>query len=86
MITDMDQPLGNAVGNALEVMEAVQTMRGGGPPDLVELSLELAARLLCLAYPDRTLENAKDQMFKLLGDGSALQKFGGTGQYRTFVG
>ncbi len=75
LITDMDQPLGNAVGNALEVMEAIEAMRGGGPEDLVELSLELAARLLCLAYPDRTLESAKDQMFKLLGDGSALQKF-----------
>jgi pyrimidine-nucleoside phosphorylase/thymidine phosphorylase len=75
LITDMDQPLGNAVGNSLEVMEAVETMRGGGPEDLVELSLELAARMMCLAYPDRTLESAKDQMFKLLGDGSALQKF-----------
>ena len=75
LITDMDQPLGNAVGNALEVMEAVESMRGGGPPDLVELSLELAARMLLLAYPDRTVESAKDQLFKLLNDGSALQKF-----------
>ena len=75
VITDMDQPLGNAVGNALEVMEAVETMRGGGPEDLVELSLELGARVLCLAYPDRTLESCKDQCFKLLNDGAALQKF-----------
>jgi len=75
LITDMDQPLGNAVGNALEVMEAVESMRGGGPPDLVELSLELAARMLLLAYPDRTVESAKDELFKLLNDGSALQKF-----------
>jgi len=75
VITDMDQPLGNAVGNALEVMEAVETMRGGGPQDLIELSLELAARILCLAYPERTLEGAKDQCFKLLNEGAALQKF-----------
>ena len=75
LITDMDQPLGNAVGNALEVMEAVESMRGGGPPDLVELSLELASRMLLLAYPDRTVESAKDELFKLLNDGSALQKF-----------
>ncbi|MBI4478817.1 MAG: thymidine phosphorylase [Acidobacteria bacterium] len=75
VITDMDQPLGNAVGNALEVMEAVEAMRGGGPEDLVELSLELASRIVCLAHPDRTLESAKDQMFKLLNEGVALQKF-----------
>jgi pyrimidine-nucleoside phosphorylase len=75
VITNMDQPLGNAIGNALEVMEAVETMRGNGPEDLVELSLELASRIVCLAYPDRTLESAKDQIFKLLNDGAALQKF-----------
>jgi pyrimidine-nucleoside phosphorylase/thymidine phosphorylase len=75
LVTNMDQPLGNAVGNALEVMEAIETMRGGGPEDLVELSLELASRIVCLAHPDRTLESAKDQMFKSLTDGAALQKF-----------
>ena len=75
VITDMDQPLGNAVGNALEVMEAVETMRGGGPEDLVELSLELASRIVCVAHPDRTLESAKDELFKLLNEGAALQKF-----------
>ena len=75
LITDMDQPLGNAVGNALEVMEATEAMRGGGPTDLVELSLELAARMIALAQPERTVESAKDQAFKLLSDGSALKKF-----------
>jgi pyrimidine-nucleoside phosphorylase len=76
VITDMDQPLGNAVGNALEVMEAVEAMRGGGgPEDLVELSLELGSRIVCMAHPDRTLESAKDQLFKLLNEGAALQKF-----------
>jgi pyrimidine-nucleoside phosphorylase len=75
VITDMDQPLGNAVGNALEVMEAIEAMRGGGPEDLVELSLELASRIVCMAYPDRTLDGAKDELFKLLNDGAALQHF-----------
>ncbi|MBI4465162.1 MAG: thymidine phosphorylase [Acidobacteria bacterium] len=75
LITDMDQPLGNAVGNSLEVMEAIETMRGAGPTDLVEISLELAARMVCLAYPERTLESAKEQVFKLLNDGTALEKF-----------
>jgi pyrimidine-nucleoside phosphorylase/thymidine phosphorylase len=87
LITDMDQPLGNAVGHALEIMEAIETMRGSGPEDLVELCLELSSRMVCLAYPDRTMESAKDQLFKLLNDGTALQKFrrmveaqGGNGQ------
>jgi pyrimidine-nucleoside phosphorylase len=75
VITDMDQPLGNAVGTALEVMEAIEAMRGGGPEDLVELSLELGSRIVCAAFPDRTLESAKDQLFKLLNEGAALQKF-----------
>ena len=75
VISDMDQPLGNAIGNALEVMEAVETMRGNGPADVVELSLELAARIVCVAFPDRDLEGAKEEVFKLLSDGSALNKF-----------
>ncbi len=75
VISDMDQPLGNAIGNALEVMEAVEAMRGNGPADVVELSLELAARMVCLAFPERTMDGAKEQVFKLLGDGSALKKF-----------
>jgi pyrimidine-nucleoside phosphorylase len=75
VITDMDQPLGNAIGNALEVMEAVEAMRGNGPEDLVELALELSSRIVCLAHSDRTLESAKDEMFKLLNEGAALQQF-----------
>jgi pyrimidine-nucleoside phosphorylase/thymidine phosphorylase len=75
VLTDMDQPIGNAIGNALEVMEAVEAMRGNGPPDLVELSLELGARMVAMAHPDRTVESAKEHLFQLLNDGSALQKF-----------
>lgn len=75
VISDMDQPLGNAIGSALEVMEAIEAMRGNGPADLVELSLEISARMICMAHPDRTLESAKEQVFTLLSDGSALNKF-----------
>ena len=75
LITDMDQPLGNAVGNALEVMEAVNTLQGKGPPDLTELSLELAARMLALADPNRSGEEARELAHSLLADGSALAKF-----------
>ncbi len=75
LITDMDQPLGNAVGNALEVMEVVNTLRNQGPPDLAELSIELAARMLVLADPSRSYDGAKEQAQKLLEDGSALERF-----------
>ena len=75
LITDMDQPLGNAVGNALEVMEVINTLRNQGPPDLAELSVELSARMLVLADPSRSYDGAKEQIQKLLEDGSALEKF-----------
>ncbi|MSO20342.1 MAG: thymidine phosphorylase [Acidobacteria bacterium] len=75
LITEMDQPLGYAVGHALEVMEAIETLRGNGPDDLVQISLEIASRMVCLAHPDRSLDSAKEEIFQLLNDGKGLQKF-----------
>src|SRR2546427_191853 len=75
LITDMDQPLGRAVGNALEVAEAIETLRGDGPLDLRELCLELGAQMVTLAGVARSAGEGKDLLMKILNDGSALAKF-----------
>ena len=75
LITDMNQPLGYAVGNALEVMEASQTLQNAGPADLTKLSLELAARMIFLGKKAETLDEARQLAVKLLVDGSAYRKF-----------
>ncbi|HEY1219703.1 MAG: thymidine phosphorylase [Bryobacteraceae bacterium] len=75
LITDMSQPLGYAVGNALEVMEASQTLQNAGPADLTKLCLELAARMIFLGKKAATLEEARLTAEKHLVDGSAYKKF-----------
>jgi len=75
LITDMNQPLGYAVGNALEVMEVSQTLMNQGPPDLTRLCLELAARMIFLAKITPTLEDARQLAENKLVDGSGYRKF-----------
>jgi pyrimidine-nucleoside phosphorylase len=75
LITDMNQPLGYAVGNALEIMEASQTLQNAGPADLTKLSLELAARMIFLGKIVPTLDEARRLAEKHLVDGSAYKKF-----------
>ncbi len=65
-LTPMDEPLGRTVGNALEVAEAIDTLRGGGPPDLVGLTLDLASRVSGVA---------REQLATWLEDGTAWEKF-----------
>ncbi|MGB9459134.1 MAG: thymidine phosphorylase [Bryobacteraceae bacterium] len=75
LITDMNQPLGYAVGNALEVMEASQTLQNAGPADLTKLCLELASRMIFLGKKAATLEEARLAAESHLVDGSAYKKF-----------
>ena len=74
LITDMSQPLGFAVGNALEVMEVSQTLQNAGPADLTRLSLELAARLIFLGKITKTIDEARELAQAKLLDGSGYQK------------
>jgi len=75
LITDMNQPLGYAIGNALEVMEVSQTLQNAGPTDLTRLSLELAARMIYLGKISATLEEARELAQAKLLDGSGYRKF-----------
>lgn len=75
LLTDMDQPLGYAVGNALEIMEVSQTLQNSGPGDLTQLCVELSARMIMLATPGQTLEAAREQALSLLASGAAFRKF-----------
>ena len=75
LLTDMDQPLGYAVGNALEIMEVSQTLQNAGPSDLTQLSVELAARIIHLANPAQGLDSAREQANEILASGAAFRKF-----------
>ena len=74
LITDMNQPLGFAVGNALEIMEVSQTLQNAGPVDLTRLSLELAARMIYLGKITKTLDEARELAQAKLLDGSGYRK------------
>ena len=74
LITDMSQPLGYAVGNALEVMEASQTLQNAGPTDLTKLSIELAARMIFLGKKAATLDEARRAAERHLVDLSGYKK------------
>jgi pyrimidine-nucleoside phosphorylase/thymidine phosphorylase len=73
-LTDMSQPLGRAVGNALEVVEIVELLRGGGPPDLREVTVELTAEMLVLARLAADRPAARRRVEAAIADGSGLAK------------
>src|SRR5262249_19811484 len=75
LITRMDQPLGRAVGNAVEVAESLECLRGEGPADLVDLSVELAAEMVVMGERAATLDEARSRCRRAIEDGSALDRF-----------
>ncbi|MEG1426538.1 MAG: thymidine phosphorylase, partial [Oscillospiraceae bacterium] len=74
LITDMDRPLGRAIGNSLEIMEVISTLKGEGPKDLEELCLTLAANMIYLGEQANTLADAQKMAVAAMGSGAALEK------------
>jgi len=75
IITDMNQPLGNAIGNSLEVIESIETLKGKGPADITELSLILAGIMIYAGEKADSIEEGYKKAEMALKDGSALVKF-----------
>ena len=75
VISDMNQPLGFAVGNALEVKEAIDTLQGKGPEDLHELCLELGSRMVYLGKKADSIEQAKEMLEEAINSGKAIETF-----------
>jgi len=75
IISDMDQPFGYAVGNSLEVKEAIESLKGSGPEDLKELCLVLGAHLLVMAEKVSSVEQGKEVLSQILTSGKGLEKF-----------
>src|SRR5579862_9484266 len=75
LLTDMNQPLGRKAGNAMEVVESIEVLSGGGPADLRELCLELAAWMFLLGERVKTLDEGKKLSADLIASGHAREKF-----------
>ena len=75
ILSDMSQPLGNAIGNALEVREAIATLQGKGPEDLRQLCFVLGAHMLILSKQANTIKEAEQMRGQAISSGKALEKF-----------
>lgn len=75
VISDMNQPLGYAIGNALEVKEAIDTLTGNGPEDLTELVLELGSRMVLLGEKASSIEEAREMLIEAIESKKALETF-----------
>ncbi len=75
VISDMSEPLGEAIGNSLEVVEAIETLQGNGPEDLVEMCYALGSQMVVLAGKAKTIDEARMLLQEALESGKALAKF-----------
>lgn len=75
VLTAMNEPLGRAVGNAVEIVESIDCLRGKGPADTMEVTYALGEQMLLLANVVRTKEKAREKLERVVSDGSALRKF-----------
>ncbi|MER2118039.1 MAG: pyrimidine-nucleoside phosphorylase [Enterococcus casseliflavus] len=75
VISDMSEPLGEAIGNSLEVVEAIETLQGNGPEDLVEMCYALGSQMVVLAKKAESIEEAREMLKEALESGKALAKF-----------
>jgi pyrimidine-nucleoside phosphorylase len=75
LLTSMDQPLGRTVGNAVEVVESIEALKGRGPADLMEVTLALGVHMLLLAGRDPAPDAARRRLERAIADGTALRKF-----------
>lgn len=75
VISNMEQPLGQAVGNAIEIKEAITTLKGDGPEDLLELCLTLGSEMVVLAQKANSRKEARQQLLKTIESGAALETF-----------
>lgn len=75
VISDMSQPLGNAIGNSLEIVEAIDTLKGKGPKDLLEMVYVLGSQMVVLAGKAESIEEAREMLVDALESGKALEKF-----------
>jgi pyrimidine-nucleoside phosphorylase len=75
VLTDMDAPIGRTIGNALEIRESIEVLRGGGPADTRELTHALGGEMLVLGGAARDAAEGRDRIARVLGDGSALEVF-----------
>ncbi|MFC6260238.1 pyrimidine-nucleoside phosphorylase [Levilactobacillus fujinensis] len=76
IISDMNQPLGNAIGNALEIKESIDLLKGEAPADITDLVLTLGSHMVVMSGKAKTLDEARAMCEKTIADGSALKKFG----------
>src|SRR5882724_316150 len=74
LVTDMSQPLGNAIGNSLEIIECIEALKGMGPADLTDLSVEFSDMMICLGGQTNEFGAAKEKLSDMIASGSALER------------